>query len=437
MQVLQYIISFFTSGKTVQANFKAGIKFSALVTALRGSIGGTTFSNSPSGPVAKLKVVFGGGPSHTVKPPKKTALSQVSVWHGRMSSVSNQGYLQPDGSQNASPKSADSKNNIRKVSKAWGSLLASDRAAWQAQASTVQFKNKFGDPYTPNGFEYYMQNNLNRLAVGLGPSARPTCTIVKVIDDVAQEELTCLVCDSQVVWCMYSDDWSNPTDGGANERLQYTMNGNTSAYSIIFCSPPLSPGRQKPRNIKAIAVIKPVADYENFLLRPIMNKWFGKNLSDQNYFIKVVSVSPGGAQTVISENIKYLAPAVAGSKIMFTEKTTNFSWMDSTNEINFGNVASGGGSLLKTFLVYGIELDALTLYTIEFAESGLGNYSIAYGDPIDPLPLDTNLTDKYGNIPPIPLFITFTPGSIGVHTATVTFTIGSETLVINTTGTGT
>lgn len=437
MQFLKHIISFFTNDKIDQANYqKASIKLSALITKISGSIGGTTFSNSPTGTTAKLKITWGGGfPRY--HPPKKTALSQVNVWHGRMSTTDNAGYLQPDGSQNASNKSANSTNNIRIVSKAWGSLLASDRAAWQAQASTVKFKNKLGDSYTPNGFEYYMQNNLNRLAVGLSPSARPTCTLVKVIDDDAQETMVCFVCDGEVRWCIYADDLTGSSDVGANERIQYTMNGNTSAYSIIFCSAPMSPGRSKPRNIKAIAIIKPVDGYENFILRPALNKWFGKNLSNQNYFIKVVSVSPGGAQTTVSENTVYLSPAVTGSKIMFTEKTTNFQWLGSTNLFDFGSVASGGGQAFLTFLIYGIELPTATAYTIGLAESGLGNYSILYGDPFDPLDLGDLTTDKYGNIPPIPLQVTFSPQAIGVADATVTFTCGSETLAINVTGTGT
>ena len=437
MQFLKTILFFFI-GKINQpgnSNLKASIRFSALLTSLRGAIGGTVFSNTPSGPVAKLKVVFGGGPTKT--PPKKTASSQVAIWAGKMANSGNSGFVQPDGSQMANANSRSSPSNLRTVSKSWGGLLESDRQAWAATASTVTFKNKFGEPYTPNGFEYYMQNNLHRLAVGLGPAARPSCTIVKVIDDVAQEEMTCLVCDSQVVWCLYSGDWSNPNDSGAAERMQYKMNGNSDAYSIVYCSAPMGPGRSVSRSIKMIGIIKPNADYENFILRPIMNKWFGKNLSGQNYAIKVVSISPGGAQTIVSNNTVYLAPAVVGSKILYTIKQSTFAWLGTGTTIDFGSTGVSDTPLVKIILVYGLELPVLSAYTIVLTNDGAAVYSIVYGDTSGPLDLNSLLTDKYGNIPPIPLQVSFSRADAGTFTGDITITQGSETLVINLTGTAT
>ncbi len=55
-----------------------------------------------------------------------------------------------------------SRNNMAKVSRAWSDLLAARKLVWENQAALLTWYTKVGIPYTPSGYQFFSQNNLNR-----------------------------------------------------------------------------------------------------------------------------------------------------------------------------------------------------------------------------------------------------------------------------------
>jgi len=416
---------------------KGNIKLSALVSDIRGKIGGTVFKNSASGLVAQNTSDPLARPKRpAIQGPRRKAFGPVLYWSIRMS-LANSGFMNPDGSQEPRTKSLSSQQNIKTISKAWGQLLESDRAAWQELALTLKPKNKLGDTYTPSAYQAYMQNNLARLTVGLAPAARPSCTLVTVIDDDAQESMICFVCNGETKWCIYANDLIELNDKGAAERMQTRVNGNTSAFVLVFASAPLSPGRKSGGRMAIVAAIQPVNGYNNFLLRPAFNFYFGKNLGGSNIQYKVVAVSPGGSQSVVSQGIAKVPTTTAGEKIKFTMLAEDFIWLGNNQEIDFGTVASGGGESTQTILPYGIELANLSSYTIELTGADAADFSFKLGSETEPLNPASLLTDCYGNILPRQLFIYFSPAAPGSKTCNIVISQGSEILSIKLNGTAT
>jgi hypothetical protein len=103
------------------------IKFSGLVTGIKGKIGGTVFQTNRNGYSAKNNT----GKGH--------------------------GYVIGDGGV------ARMKQNLRvaTLASAWGTLTPEQRNAWINEATNWTFFNRFGDPYTPSGYELFLHVNLN------------------------------------------------------------------------------------------------------------------------------------------------------------------------------------------------------------------------------------------------------------------------------------
>jgi hypothetical protein len=51
----------------------------------------------------------------------------------------------------------------------WRKLTYAQRLTWNTGASNFPFKNKFGDVYTPSGYQVFMSINLNLAFIGLDP----------------------------------------------------------------------------------------------------------------------------------------------------------------------------------------------------------------------------------------------------------------------------
>lgn len=413
---------------------KAQIKLSALVTGIKGAIGGTVFSNAPGGPVAKLKVTFGGG--QNPQPPKKTASSQVALWSGRMANEANAGFLQPDGSVFPSTRAINYRSNFKIISKAWSSLLESDRQAWEAVAARYPVKNKFGDNYTASGYQTYKHVNGALINIGLAPVARPEC-VWETINVGGWPDIyfiTCWVCGGVIEYCTQPGD-DGPGHGPNTRMSAYFSAGGDNGFLVISASRPLSYGINHKANQKIIAIIKKSDNYVNFILPIILNKFYGKNIYNHNFQISQSLINASGALVKFKTFTYDLKVPAAGFKISYTEKTDTFNWLGSGTTWDFGS-HSVPSSTVKTFLPFGCTLPVLSSYTVTLSQGGELNFSIVYGDPGEPLSLDGLLTDKYGNILPIPLQITFSPLSTGIKTGSVTIACGSESVVISVTGTG-
>lgn len=105
----------------------ASIKFSGLVSGLKGSIGGVTFQGSSTGNMVKTK-------------PYKV----------------NPAIITPSGIQ----PHFNAKQMIAAVSRKWRTLTSEQRNSWALGASDYPAYNKFGEAYTPSAFQVFMTLNI-------------------------------------------------------------------------------------------------------------------------------------------------------------------------------------------------------------------------------------------------------------------------------------
>lgn len=110
------------------------IKFSGLVTAMKGKAGGSIFSQNKQG-----------------------AYFRNNRWGG--------------GRKSARWDAA--KNRLQTMSNAWRLLTSEQREAWQAAAVNYPFENKFKEEYIPSGYQLFMSLNGTLYAQGLPTLAVP------------------------------------------------------------------------------------------------------------------------------------------------------------------------------------------------------------------------------------------------------------------------
>ncbi len=122
----------------------ASVKYGAIVTDIKGKVGGTIFSGS----------VAGGSMSN------KAAVNK-SVGSG--------------GKQNKSSadKIISSQQNMADNATTYRNLSTAEQTAWTAAAPNFPFKNKFGEVYTASGYQVYMSINNNLKAIGQATLTTP------------------------------------------------------------------------------------------------------------------------------------------------------------------------------------------------------------------------------------------------------------------------
>lgn len=163
----------------------AAIKFSALISEIKGSLNGSTIQG------------------------------------GRSSSILRNKPL-PD--QRSFIASGPQKSTFLRLVRNWRLLTQSQRNGWDSAATSFQVYNKFGDLYTPSGFQLYVTLNLNRYQavqtyIDNAPSPVTITTLTKVVAQLNLGIPQFLV---------------NLTYG--------TVQPNT--YFFVYASKPVSPGVQ-------------------------------------------------------------------------------------------------------------------------------------------------------------------------------------------------
>lgn len=432
--ILEILTSFsnFIGKKPLPATQKARIKLSAIISGITGKIGGSVFQNGKgSGLIRNNKYYKTQASKQTF-----TSRSMELTWSGCMAqSLNITGQVMPDGSYIPSTNTVNAQQNIRIVSKSWRQLLQSDREAWISLAKTLDGKKVFGNKTTRSGYDVYLQTNIALINVGFSPVARPECHWEAIAIVIGEEILfgNCWVCGGTATYCTFGRDDDGEDVGTVTERATF---GSTAASLLFYASAPMSPGRTTQANTKIVAVIKKVDIYEDFLLRPLLNKFYGKNLSGSNITFNSSWVSAGGSVLPALPEITQMP--VGDPTFVATELAQRFTWYASNNTYDFGTIPVGSVSK-KTFLVFGFNQLVSSAYTIVTTGGGFGApFAFVYGDPDNPLELDTNKTDQYGNVLPIPLLVKFTPTGESPVTATATFTVTSsgETITLTFTGQG-
>lgn len=116
---------------------RALAKYGALITEIKGSVGGTTFKGTKQGGSVQNKIT-------------KVDAGRGS---GKITKADAGRVIQVIGNTVAN-------------STAWKDLTDAQRQTWVTQAPNYPFYNKFGEPYTPSGFQLYMSCNNNLLNIG-------------------------------------------------------------------------------------------------------------------------------------------------------------------------------------------------------------------------------------------------------------------------------
>lgn len=111
-------------------------KYGAIVTDIKGKIGGTVFQGSVAGGVMKNNAA-------------------------RKSTSGTSKLSKADAGRAFLPQ-----RTIAELSSAWKTLSSGDQLSWKTAAPGFPFTNKFGVQYTPSGFQLYMSVNTNLTVIG-------------------------------------------------------------------------------------------------------------------------------------------------------------------------------------------------------------------------------------------------------------------------------
>lgn len=123
---------------------RAQVKYGAIITDMKGKAGGHVFKGTTAGGVMQAKASPLKGTSQNGKLTKADA--------GRVIRT------QANTAENATN---------------WKGLSDAERTTWTAAAPNFPFYNKFGQPYTPSGYQLYMSVNNNLLNIGEATLAEP------------------------------------------------------------------------------------------------------------------------------------------------------------------------------------------------------------------------------------------------------------------------
>lgn len=162
----------------------ARAQYGAIITDLKGSLGGTTFQGGNTGKVVKNKGYRRGSNTQT----RTYALTQLQA-----------------------------------VTRAWRSLTSEDRNDWNTRTNDWPFTDKFGNTYYGSGYQFYCAYNMNMLTLGQTVDATPNAiqsaaNIGDVYIDSLEPEAFVLAWDNAV---------------------------GTNAKVVVYASPQYSAGRNE------------------------------------------------------------------------------------------------------------------------------------------------------------------------------------------------
>lgn len=166
------------------------LKFGAIITEMKGSLGGTVFQGGHPSPIARNKALL----------PNSTA-SQGKLLRANI------------GAQ---------KQIISALANAWRNISLVDQATWSAGAINFPFTDKFGNSYTASGYQVYMSLNTNLRLIGA--STITVCPLPDVITDMG----------------LLTFNWSTGPD---TMEITPAVNPSGSELALIFAGWPQSQGR--------------------------------------------------------------------------------------------------------------------------------------------------------------------------------------------------
>ena len=180
-------------------------KFGAMVTDLKGKVGGQVFTGTKAGTSMQNKTNSNPSAKNGTKLSKADAGRVINTQANQTASINT-----------------------------WKLLSDADRQTWNAGAINFPFVNKYGEAYTPSGYQLFISVNNNLQAIG--ENIRLTCPIPSDLENTPPFTLT--------------------FSATAGSRITMHSSNVTGYTMIVFASAPQSAGRSfEPGRMKAIAIL--------------------------------------------------------------------------------------------------------------------------------------------------------------------------------------
>ena len=413
---------------------KGSVKFSALVTDIKGKVGGSVFQGSKTGPVIKNKQNRNYIKNINAQ---QTFNILLNTWDGDMTSLMSldNGSTAPDGSQKHIPDPRSPQTIIRSLSRQWSNLTAEERAAWVSAAPSFPFTNRYGESYTASGYQVFISIN-SRLIYMIG-----TDGFTAVPPDPSSGTVS---------------DWDYSTISLSVDPIPLLLipdglpDGVTCFASIL---PPLPAGKLKvvfggnPNPPRTIKVVGPKTASSQVAL------WahrYGATPpgSVMNYQVFVIDNSNGKiiyiAQGVVTiptlTTVNRFLTATGGIKPPgsgFVAEPAP-TWVPGNRTLDFGEVPVDHDSNTLYTLLNGLQLTPNEVVTFTIGGANPVNFDFRTGTGTTILTSGTTqAADSLGNFTAFPIWCTFTPDVLGALSCTLTISGSSFTpIVLTFTGTG-
>ena len=190
----------------------ATVKYGAIITDMKGKIGGTTFQGGPAGPVAKST------------PETRSGSKLTKADAGR---IVNQPSL------------------IATLAGGWRNLTDEQRLTWRTGAPNFPFKNRYGDSYTASGYQVYMSLNSQLKAPGITFLEEcPTPITVEPLPSIAFSMTAADDMDLTVgaavpngyrmgIWATRPFSFGNGPKASDYKLIRYQVNGDGTTNNLI------------------------------------------------------------------------------------------------------------------------------------------------------------------------------------------------------------
>lgn len=142
------------------------------------------------------------------------------VLNGSVFQGSKVGQIIRNNSSSVGRKSSARQNiktQYKAVIQAWRALSSANRATWEDQVVNYPFTDKYGNPYTPSAYQLFMALNLN--LVNAGQSLISTITDPEIVDSLSNA--------------------AYGLTGGGEYGLTFDSYSGANRYCLVYASAPI------------------------------------------------------------------------------------------------------------------------------------------------------------------------------------------------------
>lgn len=413
---------------------KATVKFSALMTAMKGKVGGTVFQGSKVGSIVKNKP---NGNFVKAIPWLYGDQDTVANWSGSMQELLSlsPGMTASDGSNSAWASTPRPQQTLKLLSKIWGTLESSDRAAWNSAAPNFPFTNRFGESYVASGYQVFVAINAKLMNLGQSMQTLPPSPS-----------------DGDLATWVWNTIYINTNPTFADFlQLQVPDGICPGAVVVVKSSVQQSAGKLKTVFGGKGQIVLDEDEGSTVELLPLFNRLFGNASPGAAVFFTVDVINLSNAHTVYTAEFQVLIPEVesdnlisradAGRSVLGGAYLPNFEldWLSGNGTYAFGNVSIVSEANPWHVLLKGIQLPPNSNVLFTPAGDIANDFAFYIAGSDDALLTAQNFpTDQYGKLYYTPVVTRFHPTTLGAKSATVTISHPSMAapIVLTFTGTG-